>query len=246
MTDDEPKLRSADKIPPPYKLGAFPRGFTTRVGGRLIALFATQSSPSVTGDQWEEIFAHAIGATWKPSNIGLDDIVLSNCCWGAKTVKGATAPGARIRLISGRNSPAFSYGTNDVKAMAPGDVGRQVLKIWNARVDSVRARFAHVRVVVLVKSKEHNQFAVFEHETLRFDPDLYRWSWNRRGNLEGHHGETGEHRFTWQPHGSQFTIIERIPENAVVFRIQEPPKLDPDSILLGIGFSDQWVQVVIP
>ena len=31
-----------------------------------------------------------VGAEWKPSNVGLDDVVLDNCCWGAKTVFGAT------------------------------------------------------------------------------------------------------------------------------------------------------------
>jgi hypothetical protein len=48
---------------------------------------ATKGRPSLEGEEWEKIFASSIGAEWKPSNIGLDDVVLGNTAWGAKTVK---------------------------------------------------------------------------------------------------------------------------------------------------------------
>ena len=38
----------------------------------------------------------------------------------------------------------------------------------------------------------------------------------------------GEHCFTWQPHGSQFTIIEDVPDKGLVIRIKQPPILDKE------------------
>jgi hypothetical protein len=52
---------------------------------------ASKGKPELEGSEWESIFATCIGADWKPSNVGLDDVVMGNTAWGAKTVK-ATKP----------------------------------------------------------------------------------------------------------------------------------------------------------
>ena len=86
--DLTPKLRNADKIQPPYPLGNFPTNFINIIGREVVYLLCTKATPSLEGDEWERIFATAIGAEWKPSSIGLDDVILGNCAWSAKTVKG--------------------------------------------------------------------------------------------------------------------------------------------------------------
>jgi len=107
----EPKLRYAAKIQPPYPLNKFPSDFALKVGKQVIYLIYAKSTPSLEGGEWENVFAKAIGAEWKPSNVGLDDVILGNCAWGAKTVKNANPWKAKyVRLISGRNSPVYSYG----------------------------------------------------------------------------------------------------------------------------------------
>ena len=63
---------------------------------------------------------------------------------------------------------------------------------------------------------------VFEFDTIRYDPELFVWEWNKNGNLVGIEKSSTEHRFTWQPHGSQFTIIEEIPETVEVIREETP------------------------
>jgi hypothetical protein len=70
------------------------------------------------GEDWEEIFARLVGAKWTPSNVGLDDVIYQQCAWGCKTVKNAhPAKTKRVRLISGRNSPAYSFDDKKSKML---------------------------------------------------------------------------------------------------------------------------------
>ncbi len=244
MTD--PKLRTAEKIKPPYPLGRFPGDFPYKIGKEIIYKLITEVEPTIEGPEWERIFAQAINAKWKPSNVGLDDIVLGVCAWGAKTVKNANPFKAKkVRLISGRNSPAFSYKNFDTDA-DPAILGEQVLGIWNTRVESLRNKFSHLRTVVLVKGKDLREFVVFESETVIYPPENFEWSRNKRNNLEGKDKHTLEHRFTWQPHGSQFTIIEPVPDTKLCFKLKRPPKISSEKVLKAIGYHKSWVVVVKP
>ena len=67
---------------------------------------------------------------------------------------------------------------------------------------------------------------------------------NANGNRVGIDVDTEETCFTWQPHGSQFTIHTRVPQNAVKFRIKQPPKLDVEETLKQIKYSDEWVEIL--
>ena len=68
--------------------------------------------------------------------------------------------------------------------------------------------------------------------------------WNKRKNLEGWSKKTEEHKFTWQPHGSQFTIVETLPKNRLAIRIKQPPLLDRDEILNVLNFDDSWIEII--
>lgn len=238
-----PRLRTANRVPPPYPLGQFPSRFGLSIGRQIIYLIATKPTPTIQGSEWEQVFARAIGAKWAPSNVGLDDVVLDNCAWGAKTVTN-NRPWTcnNVRLISGRNSPVYSYGDDISTTAPPEEVGRQIIGIWNARVESVLAKHAHLRTVVLIKGRDLLELSVFEFETVRYQPEIYTWSWNDRGNLEGH--RDGEHYFTWQPHGSQFTIKQRVPENRLKLRLKQPERITEAAYLEAIGYDDSWVEIV--
>ncbi|MBU4224480.1 MAG: hypothetical protein KKC71_01495 [Chloroflexi bacterium] len=238
-----PRLRTVDKIKPPFPLNQFSPDFGYILGKEIVYLLATKSTADLAGPEWEQIFAKGIGATWKPSNVGLDDVTLGVCAWGAKTVKNPRPHQANIvRLISGRNSPAYSYEQMELNA-DPQEIGIDVLSIWNARVESIRSRFSHLRTVVLIKSYDLIELAVFEFETVLYPIDQYTWSRNERGNLEAFEKATGAHRFTWQPHGSQFTIIERVPQDCLLIKVKPPPKLDKEHILKTLNFDDSWITV---
>ncbi|MFO0488514.1 MAG: hypothetical protein ACK5ZY_09610 [Cyclobacteriaceae bacterium] len=244
MSKKSPKLRTVNKSLPPYPLNEFPKEFPYILGRELVYLLASKGKPILEGPEWESIFATCIGAEWKPSNVGLDDVILGNTAWGAKTVK-ATNPSKqkKVRLISGRNSPVYSFGDKIDTNADPNLVGKSILEIWNERVSSIREKFQNLRTVVLVKSNDLTEVVVFEFDTIRYDPELFAWEWNKNSNLEGIEKSSTEHRFTWQPHGSQFTIIEDVPEQGLVIKIKQPPILDKAKILTTLGFDKSWVTI---
>lgn len=115
--------------------------------------------------------ANCVGAQWKPSNVGLDDVVLDNCCWSAKTVKSGVADLSSqksVRLISGRNSPTYSFGVDRITEADPNDIGKMVLDIWNERVSGIRQYFKFARTVVLVKGRDYTEYLIFEADTIRY------------------------------------------------------------------------------
>lgn len=239
-----PRLRTVDKVKPPYPLNNFPKDFGYNVGREIIYLLATKGKAVLEGPEWEEIFANCIGAKWKPSNVGLDDVILGACAWGAKTVK-ASKPSKQktVRLISGRNSPGYSFGEKTTAKVDPNHAGEQVLAIWNERVSAIRKKFKVLRTVVLMKSSDLTEVSIFEFDTIRYDPELFTWKWNERNNLVGleKNGET--HRFTWQPHGSQFTIVEDVSDDCLIVKVRPPKKLNKDAVLKDIGFAKSWITV---
>lgn len=242
---NKPRLRTVDKSLPPYILNQFPGEFPFLLGKEIVYLLASKGKAILEGPEWEAIFATCIGADWKPSNVGLDDVVLGNTAWGAKTVKSNNPlTQRRVRLISGRNSPVYSYGEIiDINA-DPNIVGQSILEIWNERVSSVREKFQNLRTVVLVKSNDLTEVVVFEFDTIRYDPELYRWEWNANGNLVGKSKFASEHKFTWQPHGSQFTIIENVPPDCLIIKIREPKALNKDDVLNALGFEKSWIRIL--
>lgn len=243
---NSPRLRNVSKTHPIFPLNQFGQEFPFALGREIIYLLATKGKGVLEGSEWEEIFANCIGAEWKPSNVGLDDVVLGNTAWGAKTVKSSIRDFRKldkIRLISGRNSPVYSYGGTIDPSADPNLIGDLVLRIWNERVSAVREKFRNLRTVVLVKSEDLSQVAVFEFETIRYDPELYSFVWNKNKNLEGYLKGTKNKKFVWQPHGSQFTIIEEVPEDSLIIKLKQPEPLNKNSILDALGFDKSWITV---
>lgn len=241
-----PRLRTVEKYQPPYPLNKFPDQFAVNLGREVVYLLASRGKDArLEGQDWEEIFARLVRAQWKPSNVGLDDIVLEQTAWGAKTVKNPKPSAvAKVRLISGRNSPVYSFGDKEISNCEPNELGEKILAIWNERVAGMRRLYRHVRTVVLIKSSDLLELAAFEFNTVMYPADQYWWQWNERNNLEGYAKQNDRHIFTWQPHGSQFTIIEDVPEERLAVRIKEPPQLDRDEVLISIKFDPSWITLL--
>jgi hypothetical protein len=244
MDKPSPKLRTVHKTPPAFPLNNFPTYLPLIVGREIVYLLASKGRANLIGSEWEAIFATAIGAEWRDSNVGLDDVRLGNTAWGAKTVK-STNPSKqkRVQLVAGRNSIVYSFGSNIDTSVDPNLPGDQVLSIWNDRVSAIRERFDHLRTIVLIKSDDLSEVVVFEFETIRYDQELFYWEWNKNNNLKGYSKQTKEHMFTWQPHGSQFTIHEKVPSNSVLIKIKKPEGLDKEKTLQALGFDKTWITV---
>ncbi|MDA8001797.1 MAG: hypothetical protein MPL62_10980 [Alphaproteobacteria bacterium] len=240
-----PKLRNVEKYRPPYPLNEFPKRFPLKLGKEIVYFLATRNSDRLEGSDWEEIFARTVGAKWKPSNVGLDDVVLEQTAWGAKTIKNRNPFNVkRARLISGRNSPVFSYGDKEVADRPPAELGEKVLEIYNERVVSIRKKYKHLRTVVLIKGPGLLECSVIELPTETYDLSAYEWTWNKSSNLEGREKKTGFHKFTWQPHGSQFTIIENLAAKRLSIRVKKPAALSKKTVLEELQFDESWIEVV--
>jgi hypothetical protein len=241
----EPRLRNVEKYKAPYALNTFPADFALTLGREIVYLLATRNTPQLEGGDWEQIFARLIGARWKPSNVGLDDVVLEQTAWGAKTVKASNpSKTKRVRLISGRNSPVYSYGDKQITHCDPSELADKVIEIWNERVAAIKKNYKHLRTIVLIKSDDLLECAAFEYDTMQFDSRKYVWSWNRNNNLVGFCQKNADHKFTWQPHGSQFTIVENVPQKRLAIRIKQPPSLDRDQFLSAISFEPSWIEIL--
>jgi hypothetical protein len=95
----------------------------------------------------------------------------------------------------------------------------------------------------MVKSQDLLEVLVFEFLTVGYKPENYNWKWNGRGVLEGFDTTTSQHKFSWQPTGTQFTIIETVPKQGLIIKIKKPKKLNREKVLKELGFNEKWVTV---
>ena len=229
-----------------YPLGQFPDNILYDLARQLVHRLAIGSS-DITGDDFGTIFAHSIGGEHRGRPLGIADVTLNECAWSVKTVQ-ASHPFKIpvVRLISGRNSPDYSLGISDPRAN-PENTGRAVLAVWNARVNEALDEFDDLRIVVMVRNMQTREFRIFEEEAQRFNYTDYSWKFNKpdkEGNLEAHNKTTGEHAFTWQPHGSQFTVIRHVPASARRFAITpNVPMVQAETILAAIHFNPEWIKI---
>ncbi len=172
------------------------------------------------------------------------DVEWESCAWSVKTVQDKSPfTQTSIRVISGRNSPVYSSGVEnpfaDIQA-----TGKAVLKVWNARVNESLNEHDDLRIFIMVRNMSTLEFTLMEIEPVRFVPSEYTWKKNKNGNLLAF-DDRAEHRFTWQPHGSQFTVIHHIPASAYRFRIiKRPGMLAEEQVLRLSRFDESWIQPV--
>lgn len=244
MSSKDVRLRgTAKRRHEEYPLGEIPDSVIIEMAKQFVHRIAIGHS-DITGDDFGTIFAKSIDGMHRESPLGIADVAKENCAWSVKTVK-VKKPfeTKRVRLISGRNSPDYSMGISDPRKDAKA-TGRAVLSIWNARVNEALDEFNDLRVIVCVRNLATRKFILFEEEAGRFSYADYEWGFNKRGNLEGHDIAHGEHVFTWQPHGSQFTIIRKVPAHARKFSINHSVPLIQMEHVLGLAkFDESWVSI---
>ena len=243
---EHPKLRDSKRLLTHelYPINEIPENVIRKLGRQLVYLLCI-GRKDLTGDDWGNVFAEAIGGVHLQSPVGIADVVYDKMAWSMKTVKKDNPHSSNfsIRLISGRCSPDYSYGISDPHEDIQ-KTGRAVLNIWNERVNIAQDYYNPLRTSILVRSNDLLSYTLFEEENHRYAASNYSWEENKNGNLIGRDIDTGEIRFTWQPHGSQFTIHTKVPSNAVKFKIKQPPMLDVEMTLNQINYDDDWVEIL--
>ena len=242
--EQRPRLRDSKHLTTKslYPLNVIPSEIVTKIGGYLVYLLYI-GRKDVSGNDWGDAFADSVGGVHLDSPIGIADVVIDKNCWSAKTVK-AKDPFSisNIRLISGRCSPDYSYGITDPHKDVQ-KTGEAVLNIWNERINIATDHYSSVRTAVLVRSYDCLSYRLFEEDTQRFRTTDYHWEVNSNGNLIGL-DRSERQCFTWQPHGSQFTIHTEVPESAIKFQIKQPPTISKTDVLKVVEFDESWVQII--
>ncbi len=244
---NEPKLKGhAPRRRGPHPLGELPPQLAVSIGQQIVHRLAVGHA-DITGDDFGVIFARAISGNHRQKPLGIADVTWNGCAWSVKTVQdGDPFNQKRIRVISGRNSPKYSFKIKDPFANIQ-VTGNAVLEIWNARVNESLSEHDDLRIFIMVRNMSTLEFTLIETDAPIYVPADYTWKANENENLEGLDAETGEHRFTWQPHGSQFTVIHRVPHSAYRFKITHHPGLIEERHVLNlIRFDESWIEPVPP
>ena len=226
----------------PYPLNEFPPSLIQDIAKRIVHLKAVGLA-DISGDAFSRIFADSIKGKNHIQPLGVADVSWNGCCWSLKTVKNTNPFSVSlVRLISGRNSPVYSAGINDpfhdVQA-----TGTSVLDIYNQRIEQAKLKHDDIRLLVLIRNMSRLEFTLFERTIAPVAVNNYKWQINKNDNLVGF--DRDRHAYTWQPHGSQFTIHEPVPPGATQFRIAHPiPKLEMNDVLKMAGFVPDWVEII--
>ena len=226
-----------------YPIGQIPRSAIVTFSKHFTYLYLTGRT-NLSGSDWGDAFASGIGGLHLDSPLGLADIVYDDSqCWSAKTVHAENPHTVnKVRIITGRCSPDYSYGITDPHEN-PQRTGTAVLSIINERINIAKDQYEPLRAVICVRNFPEFKFALFEYDMYRYVAADYEWKPNNNGNLEGRDAN-GRHCFTWQPHGSQFTVLYDVPPSVIKFSVQQPPVLDFNEMLEQVGFDDSWVTIL--
>ncbi|MDR2166251.1 MAG: hypothetical protein LBE35_00195 [Clostridiales bacterium] len=225
-----------------YPLGQIPAENIYEIGKWFVYRYSV-GNKDINGSEWGDIFANGINGEHLSSPLGLADVVHENMAWSTKTVKHNNPHSQqKVRVISGRCSPDYSYGITDPHEDIQ-KTGTAVLSIYNERINIAKDRFEPLRAIILIRNFERFEFVLFEDDVHRYVTSEYRWRKNSNGNLQGH-DSAGRHCFTWQPHGSQFTVLYDVPSSAIKFTVKQPPVLDFDKTLMQIGFDESWIKIL--
>ena len=248
MSAPDPRLKGASGASRgPWPVGAIPDSVLYALGRGIVHWQAVGNS-DITGDKFSDMFAEAVGGEHLAKPLGLGDVVSDGTAWSLKTVKKRNVRQSAVdRFISGRNSPDFSLGVADPRK-DPEATGRDVLAIWNSRLNASLDEFNELRLACLIRDHQLRDFCLFEQPLTQFPVGDYTWRFEAlmkgaNENLQGYELATGEHRFTWQPHGGQFTVKRPRPGSSRYFRIvKNVPLHTKESVLKWIGYRDSWIE----
>lgn len=236
-------MNTSDKLAMTYPIGRMPVSTVKRLA-KLITYHLAFQDTDFDENAWAFAFANAIGLRPMKSKLGVASVINTDTAWCMRVVIcDSQFDVKRVLIPGGRCSPDYSYGIEDAHENIQ-ETGEAVLAIWNSRVDITLGQYPQARVCVLVRSNDMSQFALFEEYLTHYNTADFTWQESKTGTFEGIDKRSGEKRFVWQPHGSQFTIVTAVPDSAIKFKLRKPPLIQQDTALKGIGFDDTWVEIM--
>ena len=95
-----PKLRDSKRLVTNelYELGRVPKDVIKKIGGHFVYLLHTGRT-DISGDDWADTFAQAVGGTHFASPVGIADVAVGKMAWSMKTVKNAHVTNTCTRML---------------------------------------------------------------------------------------------------------------------------------------------------
>lgn len=85
---EHPKLRDSKRLltHEPYPINEIPEEIVKKIGKRLVYLLCIGRN-DLTGNDWGDVFAEAVGGEHLQSPVGIADVVFSKMAWSMKILK---------------------------------------------------------------------------------------------------------------------------------------------------------------
>ena len=208
--------------------------FTQELGKDLTFLLATRGRLEIDNEEWARMLERATRA--ESSDRAIQRRARCFRVWHTFEIH-------HVSLTNTLHLPMdFDKAVSECAA-DPSKLGAMILGAWNKSL-SIICGFDEERFSVLFAGMDSPCAVFFEVPIIPFEFSEYDWDWNEDDGLDGYVKGTGVQRFTWQPHGSQFTITTAIPDNRLKLRIRQPPRLDREEVLTQLKFDPSWVEIV--
>ncbi|MCI0477102.1 MAG: hypothetical protein L0Y55_12705, partial [Anaerolineales bacterium] len=109
-------------------------------------------------------------------------------------------------------------------------IGAAVLKHWQdkMRADSRFQKVTRPRIAILLKSRNHQQYALLEQDIARYSNDELSWSWTdkQHNGLQAKHSGTNSVVYRWYPNQKQLFEVFTLAEKSFRFEVASA-RVDP-------------------
>jgi hypothetical protein len=208
---------------------ALPSAERARLTHAIRAALAVPFIAGVEGYIWEAIFHYVKGFPLPDPHAVLRKKLLFDAVnaqggigWSLKAVQKNPKVGAmfevviqRADVLKKRVALGFPKLTLDA---SPQIIGAAVLKHWQGKIalDAHAQQVRHARIALLLKSRDHRQYALLEQDLAQYAKNELVWSWTdqTRTGLQASHKETREVVYRWYPNQKQlFEVFTLDPES---------------------------------
>jgi hypothetical protein len=213
----------------------------TRLTQAIHAALAVPFIAGVEGYVWEAVF-HYVKRLPLPDPHSdlrkklLFDAVSANdgIGWSLKAVQKTPTVGSTFEVVIQRadvmkKRAALGFPKLTL-ASSPQTIGAAVLKHWQDKIhaDSQSQKVTQPRIAILLKSRNHRQYALLEQDIAQYSNDELSWSWTdkQHNGLQAKRKGTNSVVYRWYPNQKQFFEVFTLAEDSFRFEVTST-RVDP-------------------
>lgn len=216
------------------------------------AVSAALSIPFIAGVEgycWESIFHYVKGLPLSNPHINKRRKLLFDAVderrrigWSLKAVQKSPDNDSSFEVVIQRadvikKRKELGFPNLDLDS-SPNELGRAVLTHWNNKINSdlETQKVNKPRIAILLKSRNHQRYALLEQDLRRYDSNDLVWSWTdkKHNGLQARHNNATA--FRWYPNQKQLFEVFTLSSNCYRFEINSDP-FHPDDLIQMLARS---------